>query len=462
MKNILSVVFCVCLAFGFTACDSSGDNEDYYEGPYDSGEYNKIRHVRINGTFQDEIENYRFIMDEDVIGEWEAVDFVNSIENFDPGRHWWTEELMYTKRAFLPNGTVIASYSNRGGVQVTEGWTRGLVISGLSSHAVNNPLAQPTVVQSYTKARISGNLYMFVQFKSGDYVVSGREPGYYVFVKRSRFSGNNSLYNDVLGAKSAVEKEFAQWSGVQSKERGLSNMRLPFRMMWLVYTNGNYRGQSYKMTDAIVENFKRSIADFETMVESLTNNNVDIINEYKIIDRLVEGTNEHTNSETVAISPRTAKPEMDMYAPIGEIHFVYTVSAIPNPGVGSNYRSIYSGQGFASSGATGLGYPGHYLHEMLHSFEFRSSIPISIEMPLLHISCCEFPVGYDNYMPGRAWADNNSGDANGTKGPLFLTADVRYTDPETNAVSYVGLYPSLLTYVAAWHKYLAEMRTVAP
>ena len=102
MKNILSVVFCVCLAFYFTACDSSGEND--YGEPSGSGEYNTIRQVRINGTFQDEIENYRFIMDEDVIGEWEAVDYVPSIEDFDPESRWWTGELGVTKRAFLPNG----------------------------------------------------------------------------------------------------------------------------------------------------------------------------------------------------------------------------------------------------------------------------------------------------------------------------------------------------------------------
>ena len=466
MKKIVFLVFCVCLAFGFTTCDNGttgGGSEDYYEGPYNSGEYNRIRQVSINGAFQDELDNYRFIMDEDLLGEWEVVDYIEyfrGIEGFNPR----LSSPRGTTRTFLPNGTVIVTWPHQGGFQETWGWTRGYIISGFTYHAVYNPQQKATVASSYTKARLGGNHYLFVQNKDGVYARTGQEPGYTVLVKRSSFSGSNALYNNVLQAQSAAEKEFAQWSGVQSKERGLSNMRVPFRIMWLVYTNGTYGGRSYRMSDATLERFKSSIAELETTVERLTNNNVDIINEYRVIDRLVEGTCEQANPIHVGISPRTAKPEMDLYAPIGEINFVYTVSAIPNPNTGGPYQSIYSGQGFASSGAEGLA-DGiahmHFLHEILHAFEFRSARPVNIEMPLLHISCCEFPVGYENYQPGRAWSDNRSGDLNGTKGELFLTANVRYTDPRTNAVSYVGLYPSIFTYVAAWHKYLADMRTVA-
>jgi hypothetical protein len=161
----------------------------------------------------------------------------------------------------------------------------------------------------------------------------------------------------------------------------------------------------------------------------------------------------------VGISPTTAKPDMEKYAPIGEYNFVYAVSSIPNPVTGANYRRVYEGQGFSSSDISyitennTMSIETHFMHEMLHAFEFRAAQPIGIEMPLEHLSCCEFPVGYDNYMPGHPWETEMT-----KENRMFMTADIKYTDPETKKISYVGVYPSIFKYVNAWHKYLASVK----
>ena len=440
-KRILSLALAwVMLAAFIPAAAAETEEEDI----------NVIRYRRYEGFQQAILDNYQFVMDEEAIGEWEGVDHVRDISDFNPNWQHGKVELHYTGYTFLPNGkvrTTIQSQFISGEFEIHGGWTKGYVTHGTSKHYINQTTGNHPSVLGYEIKRIGDELYMFI----------GHPGDYFVFVKKCDYQGDDELFGKVLEAQAAVETEYNTWSHLPSDQRDLpKDQKTPFRIMWLVYTNGTYQGKDYPMSDSTLESFKKSLDKIKALTERLANNNVEIINEYKVIDRRVEGTGEHTNEHMVAISPQTAKPEMELYAPVGEYHFVYTVSAIPNPSAGGNYRNVFSGQGFSSStienlGGDGSGIALHYLHEMLHAFEFRSSTPINIEMPLLHISCCEFPVGYEEYAPGGTLYDKTIVEE------TFVTADIQYTDPKTDSVSYVGIYPSIWEYITVWHKYLATI-----
>ncbi len=429
-------------------------------------QYNMVETQRFKGRYQDIMNNYMFITDVDALGKWETVGMVDKIEVFNPKRTYFKE--MCVARTFLPNGIVMTYYNKPNTLQKenifqwTDGWTKGYIMGGTSSHMLNNEqTGNPPYVSKYEIKVIDGNYYMFVENKaSGDYARSGQIRNYSVFKKTHNLNGDSKLLTQVELAKKAVEEEYAKYSDVPSNERKVgTGQKIPYKMMFLVYTNGWYDQKQYTMSESTIKGFKKGVADLESLLENLTQNNVDVMIDYTIIDRKVLATNEHTNENTVGISLTTAKPDMEKYAPIGEYNFVYAVSSIPNPVTGANYQRVYAEQGFSSSDISyiteenTMGIETHFMHEMLHAFEFRAAQPIGIEMPLEHLSCCEFPVGYDNYMPGHPWETEMT-----KENRLFLKADIKYIDPATKKISYVGVYPSIFKYVTAWHNYLASVK----
>lgn len=425
---------------------------------------NVVETHQYKGGYQDVMTNYKFITDADALGKWEAVGLVNKIESFNPNGTYMKGILVALR--FLPNG-IVTSYYNRADSQQaenifqnTDGWTKGYIMRGTSSHLLNNEqTGNPPYVSKYEIKVINGNYYMFVENKSGDYFLR-RQISYDVFKKTQNLSGDSKLLEQVELAKKAVEYEYAKYSDVPSDKREIeTGQKIPYRMMFLVYTNGWHDGKQYKMSESTIKGFKKGIANLESLMENLTQNNVDVMIDYQLIDREVTATNEQPNENTVGISPRIARPDMEKYAPLGEYNFVYAVSSIPNPVAGANYQRVYEGQGFSASDISYItenntrSIETHFMHEMLHAFEFRAAQPIGIEMPLEHLSCCEFPVGYDNYMPGQPWETEMT-----EENKMFMTADIKYTDPKTKKISYVGIYPSIFKYVNALHKYLASVK----
>ncbi|MDF2872884.1 MAG: hypothetical protein K0R05_4459 [Anaerocolumna sp.] len=419
-----------------------------------------------NGRYQDVMTNYVFKTDADALGKWETVGTVKKIELFTPNSSKYKG--MCVARTFLPNGIAMTYYNkpntvkNENIFQWTVGWTKGYIMGGTSSHMLNNEQTGNTpYVSKYVIKLIDGNYYMFVENKElGEYSKRGQVDNYFVLRKTHNLNGDSKLLKQVELAKNAVEEEYTEYSNVPSNERRIeTGQKIPYKMMFLVYTNGWHDGKQYTMSDSTIKGLKKGIVDLESLIEKLTQNNVDVIIDYTLIDRKVSATNEQTNENTIGISPATAKPDMEKYAPIGEYNFIYAVSSIPNPVTGANYQRIYAEQGFSSSDISYItenntgSIEKHFMHEMLHAFEFRAAQPISIEMPLEHLSCCEFPVGYDNYIPGHSWETEMT-----EENKMFLTADIKYTDPVTKKISYVGVYPSIFRYVIAWHNYLASVK----
>jgi len=91
-----------------------------------------------------------FVADDKLVGYWMSVDFVGEIKDFNPEDLKWKDDLYIKDIAFMPEGKT--SYP---GFR----WTNGYVISPADSTAAR-----------YIIKSMDGNTYLFMQWKSGDYV----------------------------------------------------------------------------------------------------------------------------------------------------------------------------------------------------------------------------------------------------------------------------------------------------
>jgi len=119
--------------------------------------------VKEDGDIYDTMD-YEFIPDEEALGEWEAVDFLRKIDDFDPEEQYWQGGNLFWKYVkFYEDGTVISN------LRIGQ-WTKGYIW-------------QNDTIPSYTIKNIDGEKYMFIQWKSGDYTIRRTKPLYYVFKK---------------------------------------------------------------------------------------------------------------------------------------------------------------------------------------------------------------------------------------------------------------------------------------
>lgn len=129
--------------------------------------------------------DYSFADDPEVIGKWQAVDFVTNIEDFSPEREpVWEGRLYLNEYAFIKGGRMLDSI-NDGSKYLTNSsntWTKGVIINKREETA-----------STYVIEEIDGEQYMFCEWKSGDYTVRGMKPCYYVLKKLD--SEDYSTYN---------------------------------------------------------------------------------------------------------------------------------------------------------------------------------------------------------------------------------------------------------------------------
>jgi hypothetical protein len=152
------------------------DGAKYMFFEWKSGDYT-IRHTKpgyyilkkvedrpyIESRVVDKID-YPFVDDPNVVGTWKSVDFVDTVEQFNPDRrHWIASELFLKELVFEPGGKTTNPWRT---------WTRGLVLSSSSKTA-----------SRYIIKEINGSTYMFFEWKSGDYTIRGMKPKYYVLKK---------------------------------------------------------------------------------------------------------------------------------------------------------------------------------------------------------------------------------------------------------------------------------------
>jgi len=134
----------------------------------------KIKTTKVGGRLVDDI-NLAFVNDPAVLGEWESVDFVRTPAQFVPGKPSFTGERYLKVMKFLPDGVMAwAIESGEAAVLPFMAWTKGVVM-----HRGGDKTAA-----RYTIKEINGALYLFFEWKSGDYIIRHQKPRYYVLKKK--------------------------------------------------------------------------------------------------------------------------------------------------------------------------------------------------------------------------------------------------------------------------------------
>ncbi|MFI5349153.1 MAG: hypothetical protein ACHQ2Z_06395 [Elusimicrobiota bacterium] len=105
-----------------------------------------------------------FVDDPSVVGAWESVDFVESPDRFDPSSRRFEGELFLHDLVFLKDGKTAESWL---------AWTKGSLLN----------LGDKTAGR-YEVKKIGGNEYLFVEWKTGDYILRHEKPQYYVLKRR--------------------------------------------------------------------------------------------------------------------------------------------------------------------------------------------------------------------------------------------------------------------------------------
>lgn len=116
--------------------------------------------------------DYPFVDDPRAIGKWESVDFVNSIEFFDPTINNNKQDLYLKSLVFINDGNMLSSSENDVLAYTSFTWTKDKILN-----------KQENVASKYIISEINGNTYMFFEWKSGDYVFRNMIPKYYVLKK---------------------------------------------------------------------------------------------------------------------------------------------------------------------------------------------------------------------------------------------------------------------------------------
>ncbi len=111
--------------------------------------------------------------DRNILGKWKSVAFVHNKEDFSPESIHDDAKLYFKEMEFLPNGECAGIYGNeviRG--RDTQEWTNGFVLHKRDQTAC-----------AYEIKTICGTEYLFLEWKSGDYVWGGLDAKFYVFVR---------------------------------------------------------------------------------------------------------------------------------------------------------------------------------------------------------------------------------------------------------------------------------------
>ena len=103
-----------------------------------------------------------FVNDPEVIGAWKSIDFVQRIEDFEPGVKQWRGDLYLKEMIFFEDGRTKGPWT----------WTKGLIIHPGDKTAAKHHIKE-----------INGSTYMFFEWKSGDYTIRHMKPWYYVLRK---------------------------------------------------------------------------------------------------------------------------------------------------------------------------------------------------------------------------------------------------------------------------------------
>ena len=159
MKKNLTVITFLCTMI-FTTCLWAEPNCQEIFGP--KAKIN-LKQDKTDLTFTD---------DAQLKGYWVSVDFVKNPKDFVPGKKSFEKELFLKEMIFLPNGDILNSGSK---------WTK--------EHILNH---NDKTDSAYQIKKIDGKNYLFMEWKSGDYVCLGKKPSFYVLRKEANLRMDNT------------------------------------------------------------------------------------------------------------------------------------------------------------------------------------------------------------------------------------------------------------------------------
>jgi len=118
--------------------------------------------------------DYPFVNDQQVIGKWQIVDYVETIDQFSPDKKVWQADLMLKELVFIKEGKMLNAVTRGNGklVPTDESWTQGMVLN-----------SQEKTASKYEIKDINGTPYMFMEWKNGDYIYFHRKPWYFVLTR---------------------------------------------------------------------------------------------------------------------------------------------------------------------------------------------------------------------------------------------------------------------------------------
>ena len=115
--------------------------------------------------------DYYFESDPNIIGTWNYSDFAITKESFNPSCQAFTDPYL-TALKFFSDGQMQIKIRNEEFQDTSFSWTRDRIL---------NPTEQTCSI--YYIQNIDNEDYLFFEWKSGDFIIKGFEPVYYVFKK---------------------------------------------------------------------------------------------------------------------------------------------------------------------------------------------------------------------------------------------------------------------------------------
>ena len=116
-----------------------------------------------------------FIDNEEMKGTWKSITFIKKIEDFTGKDNNMYPELYMQNLDIQESGRVLMhtlDLDNRSYTSILR-WTGDTIINE------GNKTASKCTIK-----KIDGETYMFYEWKSGDYIIGGEDPGYYVLIKQ--------------------------------------------------------------------------------------------------------------------------------------------------------------------------------------------------------------------------------------------------------------------------------------
>lgn len=118
--------------------------------------------------------NLPFLLDEEILGKWKAVNFCRYKEDFADQRIP-EKDLYFKEITFFPNGACQSVYADQiiFGMDI-QTWTKNYVLRKWNQTACAYEIRKKDDVE-----------YLIMEWKSGDYQWGGFEPDYYVFIRKT-------------------------------------------------------------------------------------------------------------------------------------------------------------------------------------------------------------------------------------------------------------------------------------